>query len=54
MFNNNATDAVIRERIDKFRIHVNNYLSQQAIVIKQEGILPRYHIVFQCDLKFID
>ena len=53
-FDKNATDAVLRERIDKFRIHVNNYLSQRAIVIKQDGILPRYRIVFECDLEFID
>ena len=53
-FDNHSTDAVMRERIDKFRIHVNNYLSQRATVIKQTGILTEYRVVFQCDLEWLN
>lgn len=53
-FDNHSTDAVMRERIDKFRIHVNNYLSQRATVIKQKGTLTGDRVVFECDLELLN
>lgn len=50
----NSTDAETRERIEKFRIQINNYLSQRVTVIKQSGIVTSYRVVFECDLNFLD
>lgn len=52
-FDCHATDWVIRERIVRFRTFVTSYLSQKAGVIKQEGMSPRYRVVFECDLDLI-
>lgn len=51
---NNVTDVELWERIDKFRVQIYNYLKQQAIVVKQEGILPSSRVVFACDLEVIE
>lgn len=53
-FDKNSTDAETSKWIEKFRIQINNYLSQRVTVIKQSGIVTSYRVVFECDLNFLD